>query len=113
MHHEKMMLLAALLEIEGNRAIKRKCGGICNCVSYLLGKHHTLRPMMQRLFMKWPHFSGQLGFPIPSCKKGVGPGGMYYSTNRMWDRRTGYGKLRRDLLEFMIKTLKEELNEPV
>ena len=65
---------------------------------------------LERLWKKWPKFSGNPRFPIPSPDTGP-PGSAFYQgvdegTN--WDKRTKYGRLRWELLDFLIEQTKPE-----
>ena len=92
--------------------------GICNaCMSeiYKLDEfsfhkdysHYRLE--MRRLFPSWSHYSGDPEHPI-SSNPTLTPGQEYISSSygdRYWFGE--YGRLRKDLLNHMIKTLEEEL----
>lgn len=54
---------------------------------------------------QWPKSSGILSFPVPHPKYPNDPLEAYYAVGNMWDRRTAYGKLRWELLNWAIATL--------
>lgn len=54
---------------------------------YLINFHH------------WEHFSGVNKYPIPAH---IGAGRAYETLNK-WDRRTKYGQLRWQLLDWLIE----------
>ena len=61
---------------------------------------------LRRLFRLWPKFSGCAVYPVP------GSGAAFsraVSTKRLWSGE--YGKLRKELLNFMIEQLEKELAE--
>ena len=67
------------------------------------------RSKLQGLFRRWPQFSGSADFPVPHPTE---PACIAYSsTQNMWDRRTKYGRVRWDLLEFCISELEKELSD--
>lgn len=112
MSDEKKRLLDCLLKVKASKKLRKYGGGICSCVDDAWGKGTPPKLQMRLLFRKWPHYSGTIQYPVPSCKKGDNNYSAFFSCVNLWDRRTAYGRLRWDLLEFMIKTLQEELNAP-
>lgn len=67
---------------------------------------------MDKLFRIWPHYSGDLDYPVPgedSSLMSPREEFDYHLDNNlsMWDKSTEYGQLRWDLLEFMIKELED------
>lgn len=71
---------------------------------------------MDKLFEAWPHFSGDINFPVPSARGwkalffGTTP--FFAYTNAMdkeavW--KGHYGSLRKDLLNYMIQQLEAQL----
>lgn len=57
---------------------------------------------------KWPKFSGDISFPIPSTRKGGCPEDAYFGAKSLWNKRTKYGRLRWELLDFLIEATKPE-----
>jgi hypothetical protein len=62
------------------------------------------------LFEAWPKWSGRRSYPVP-CPKGGSPEEAFDNTRleSFWDRRTAYGRLRHELLDFMIEQLDVEI----
>lgn len=72
--------------------------------------HDEAKETLNRLFKTWPKFSGNSRYPIRSSirkppsysfLKGVEKGNN-------WDKRTKYGRLRWELLDFLIEQTKPE-----
>jgi hypothetical protein len=57
---------------------------------------------------KWPRFSGDISYPIPSSRKGGCPEVAYHGAKSLWNKRTKYGRLRWELLDFLIDATKPE-----
>lgn len=60
------------------------------------------------LSQKWPRFSGDIRFPVPSPQKGGCPEVAYFGAKSLWNKRTKYGRLRWELLDFLIEATKPE-----
>lgn len=106
-------LLEALLVVreesallaEGNEGLTSHISsesGICFAVEhYLLNdisyrEWETIEGVMNSLFLSWPCFSGDTYFPLGGeCE--------YVNTKNLWTGKSG--KLRRKLLDYMIKEL--------
>lgn len=65
-----------------------------------------LPKLLQGTMQMWPKKSADIYYPVPS---GNGCKYAYYAFN-LWSKRSKYGKLRRELLNFCIDTLKKELS---
>jgi hypothetical protein len=65
---------------------------------------------LKRLFKTWPKFSGNLRFPIPSPIVEPPSDPFYRGIDRgnNWNKRTKYGRLRWELLDFLIDATKPE-----
>lgn len=61
---------------------------------------------LRRLFRLWPKYSGDVVYPIPGSYQAYRFAKKYGS---MWSGE--YGKLRKELLNFMIEQLEKELAE--
>lgn len=75
-------------------------------------------------FKQWPHYSGNPNYPVPNpVVAETCPAATAYhksmaakawfqgaSAPEMWDRMYEYGKLRRDLLKFVVSQLEKDLN---
>lgn len=92
-----MSLLDELRNIRSNPSKIKKHLGICSNIKTL-----ELKGEFRRLASKWPKHSGSLSFPVPHLKD---PEEGYFNAINMWDRRTAYGKLRWELLNWAIATL--------
>lgn len=62
---------------------------------------------VRSIYESWPHFSGDLGYPVPHE---LGSDYAFSFTENKWDRRTKYGRLRWDLLDYTINYLERELS---
>lgn len=92
-----MSLLNALRKLRDNPSKIRKHLGICSNL-----KPIELKREFRGLASEWPKHSGSLSFPVPHPK---GPDKGYFEATNVWDRRTEYGKLRWELLNWAIATL--------
>lgn len=96
----KELLLKELIHIQENGPTWERYG-ICNNLSDTL---ETLWDYKGGLFSSWSHFTGDEYYPVPH------PDGSKAGYVDTWNKWTGeYGELRKDLLDHMINTLKEEL----
>lgn len=60
---------------------------------------------LQALFEKWPEYSGDMHYPVPSTNKKHDMRNAFYACGNMWGN-TPYGSKRRELLDWMINELK-------
>ena len=85
--------------------------GICHNVETNLYYSPKSQELLQELMKQWPKYSGHWKFPIPHPMR---PGNqeeamwIYCNTYSMWNKTTAYGRLRWELLEFMIAELEKE-----
>lgn len=57
-------------------------------------------------FKTWPHYSGDISFPVPSPDGFTEAIDAYFDKSiDLWDRNTEYGRLRWELLDHIIKEL--------
>lgn len=79
--------------------------GICGQL-FLTPKELT---KLNKVFTRWPKFSGTLSYPIPLSGTTPKTAYMTYSVKcwNMWDKTEEYGKLRHELLDFCISHLKQ------
>lgn len=92
----------------------RPGGGIC----YLLGQNpppaharHYCWGRLYNLFRKWPAFSGEEDYPVPSDIADQHPSVAFEDNSRGGSLWLGaYGALRMQLLEWMISELEEKVN---
>ena len=100
MDREKMAKWVA--ELEALKSERDEDSGICgNCLSL---PFLVLLP----LFEKWPKYSGIPEYPVPSPDKKTTAKDAYYRYS-LWDTDSQYGKDRWELVEFLIKELRKEL----
>lgn len=89
--------------------------GICNSVEAYLGKvewsvkREVMYNLMPNLFRSWKKFNGSIRYPVPSGVEYFSEYAMYanVSPGEMWNPNSQYGANRLELLDHMIKTLKE------
>jgi hypothetical protein len=81
------------IDIEFNRGI-----GICQNISAHFADE-SYKPILKDLFKTWPKFSGELCFPVEGSFR------KYYSQIDKWSKTTKYGRLRRQLLNYLIREL--------
>ena len=98
-------LLTALKQLRENGPDKRD-GGICSQFD-LYGLYSSEeRQRFRASFKTWPHYSGDIEFPVPSPDKSIEAIDAYFDRgNDLWDRYTAYGRLRWDLLDHIIKEM--------
>ena len=87
--------------------------GICTNVVYnsMDILYEDVREIFKELRIdQWEHFSGCYEFPIPSTNKKLSNEDLYEATENLWDRRTKYGRLRWDLLDYLINQAEAKLN---
>jgi hypothetical protein len=93
----------------------QKPGGICNNARYELSRMGTLNTghvdrvealrLLDMLFAEWPKFSGNHGYPVPDPEYPSSDRhaeGIYHARNGKWETRSEYGRLRLELLNWLI-----------
>lgn len=87
--------------------------GLCNNVRWELedrGIHYNdlyqFRYWIKEQFPHWPHYSGDLGFPVPSMDKDVRTMDAYYHSGDLYVGE--YGDMRKNLAGFLARRLKDE-----
>ncbi len=99
---EKQAVLTALYRVKFS-AFKKY--GICGEFHrYYHGAAAYGSSELWRLFRLWPKYSGSIDYPIPGSYQAFWFAQKYGS---MWSGE--YGKLRKELLNFMIEQLEKEL----
>ena len=91
--------------------------GICRMVDNNLRHHYGIdesRAVVARLqllpyFKRWVHYSGNANYPVPASS-GASAKEAFYLLPR-WDSTTEYGRLRWELLDYLIVTLTEETDK--
>lgn len=99
-------LLKALISIRDSK--KCNLSGICSDVNRTTGWDQEAKTLLHKLMQKWPKYSGHENYPVPNPSGGH-PRDAYYELH-LWNRRTKYGRLRWELLEWLIQEL--ETNPP-
>lgn len=81
--------------------------GICGAVKLYSAYHVETVWAMQHACRTWPHFSGDVYFPVPAPADQYLDCYDYYFERQqdLWDKTTEYGQLRWDLLDHLIKEL--------
>lgn len=81
--------------------------GICRAVRLNVSDPRADR-LVRDLIALWPNASRDRNFPVPSMRKGISPGTAFIlarASGRLWDQTTAYGRVRRELLHWMIGEL--------
>ena len=105
-------ILSALKAIKSNEEYRYHSTGICNAVRhYLEGRSDNYFTVwdsntIYELMREWPKHSGNNEFPI--TVRGINPMKEYMGCYDKWDRKTEYGQLRWELLEWLINKLESE-----
>ena len=105
-HDQKTFLTVLLTQLVDlrDRHKHKFTEGICKYITFEQKRH------VEPIFKIWPKFSGQRNFPVPSPHKSVSHGGAYFKYNR-WSKKSKYGQLRYELLDFVITTIEQQLKE--
>lgn len=78
-------------------------GGICSQFDLYSAYE---RRQFRDSFKTWPHYSGDISFPVPSPDVQIEAIDAYFDNlGVLWDRDTEYGRLRWDLLDHIIKEM--------
>ena len=105
-------ILSALKAIASNKEYRYHSTGICDAIRhYLVERSENYFTVwdsytIYELMKDWPKHSGVTEFPI--CAYGVDPMKEYMGCYDKWDRKTEYGRLRWELLEWLINKLENE-----
>ena len=105
-------VLQALKAIHRSKELRRNTIGICGAVKWYFAEDgktiFTIRDqdVLQRLMKDWPKHSGVMEFPISVGK--ISPWKKYVQCDNKWNRKTEYGRLRWELLEWLINKLESE-----
>lgn len=99
-------LLEVLLHIRKNGP-KSNEHGICSQIYQLLECEdaQAAKDQFNQYAEKWEKYSGYSMFPVPSGRADQSPIQAYFGTIKHWDRRTRYGRLRWELVDFLIDSL--------
>jgi len=89
--------------------------GICEYlrgVSVADDYYEWRKEVIYPLFEKWGHFSGSNAYPVPSKENNYSSYIRAFvdaqQANTMYDPTTEYGRLRLELIDFLIKELSKE-----
>lgn len=100
----------ALLYLKNNPNKIDKRYGICGNTAGLIRKSFYKTMIKSGIsFSDWNHFSGSNMFPVPvvtskGLHKHISPAGYYNLYHiRLWSKRTKYGQLRWQLLDWLIE----------
>lgn len=95
-------LLTALKQLRDTGPYYRSTG-ICSQFEPLDSYNSEERLQFLNSFKTWPHYSGDIDFPVPSPDKSIASIDAYFDNlYDLWDRDTEYGRLRWDLLDHII-----------
>lgn len=106
------MILTALKAIKEDSTYRISGIGICGCVrAYYLNRDGLISNVrdqfvIEKLIEGWPKHSGVMEFPISVGK--IGPWKKYVQCDNKWNHKTEYGRLRWELLEWLINKLENE-----
>lgn len=78
--------------------------GICYHLDYHAGG--LAQSVMREYVRDWEHYSGSIVYPVPH-ENGAARG--YENTTFMFNPLTKYGRMRINLLNYLIKRLEEDL----
>lgn len=110
MHDLKQALLDAAYCIKENGPIDPQCG-LCHNVLIALPEwaaRMPFKPVLRSLFQRWPEFSGDEDYPVPSEDERDAD----EAYNRMGSLYVGeYGASRMALLNFIIEKLEAEVQD--
>lgn len=60
--------------------------------------------LLKDVMAKWPKYSGSRLYPVPVDEDNKGnPTSAYYFYKELWDKNTEYGRLRWELLDWLIE----------
>lgn len=111
---KEALLLAVLKKIpEELEKWPLRGAGICTMANYMLldSNDLSLLELLSPLFYKWPFFSGDARFPVPSWTPELSAERAYYRSLDKWSGE--YGAMRLSLLFFLIEELEKEVAEGV
>lgn len=77
---------------------------VCNGLRYDCEFFEVIEEILEGIFQQWPKYSGCWNYPVPSVVSYWSPRDMFGETFDMWEGE--YGKLRMELLDFSIDSLK-------
>ena len=111
-HEQKMRILHAMTYGPGFDLDERRTG-ICAIVRDYIPYEawEDFDAWMRKAVVKWPHFSGSFLYPVDDGSIDSAEDQFYAARYeaRMWDEKTEYGRLRWDLLRFLILEMLKEV----
>ena len=69
-------------------------------------RYRTADDWFDETVRKWPHFSGSISYPIWNRQDMSAPSDQYahaFACGTLWDNSTEYGRLRWELLAFLLE----------
>lgn len=122
---ELEMTLEALLRLKTKKDfLFSPLWGICSNFSRMYGgiycgwdsthKEKKCFTILKHLMRHWKYYSGDSGYPVPSTIKGMTAEDIYYNGHYkecMWKETHDYGRLRMNLLNWLITCIYLSLKE--
>lgn len=108
--------IKVLQKIKGGETICNRWG-ICSNFKNIFGETWGLKDaypkgekcfkILDHLMRKWKHFSGDNAYPVPSTLRDKTAAEMYTSYNRLrlWSKTDNYGRMRYNLVNWLITCL--------
>ena len=108
--------VARILErLQQIKAAERRDSGMGICVNLVcFGRERIPQAStwLRYQFPKWPKYSGNPEYPVPATQVGETGDSQYIGTRNLYNPGTEYGRLRLELLDFLIEQAKGELHGP-
>lgn len=105
----KSEILTSLKSLK-NRGPSDESFGICNNLSKYSNRHVTefwdAYGFVKQYSRGWKHHSGDVDYPVPGPET---KGAWTLSHYNKWNKNTRHGRLRWQLLNYLIKKLEKEL----
>lgn len=102
--------------LDGTCKIASPSVGICNAIRRAgesLGldckEIYHLDIKFSEMATHWAEYSGDYRFPVPNTRKGSSPCSQYIRSKSLWSKRTKYGRLRWELVQFTQDCLAKEI----
>ena len=96
-----------ILEEIKNEGPVDSCSGICNNIKSIIDNcnvHRQFEYYAPYFWEEWKHYSGNKIFPVPDPEGVQSAEYMFEYTRKHWEGK--YGKLRWDLLEYLLEQFK-------
>lgn len=104
------LLLKALLHLRANGPFDTEMG-ICGFVHdyfEIVTERNAAEKEFYKLVITWKYYTGNVTFPIPYNKRtrpDKTPANAFWETENLWNKRSPYGRLRWELIDFLIAKL--------